>query len=105
MIDSTFLSTKEPVMFDPISRRTFAASAAGLVCSSAMGQGAGDDKPKSDPPKTSPSPVEAAFERDYPAPKFKPSWKKPQISRQFVQDFVIYAHSELDMTKKLLEKE
>jgi hypothetical protein len=61
----------------------------------------GDD---SDPSKV-PQPVEAPFERDYPAPEFKPSWKKPQINRAMAQDFVIYAHSELDMVKKLLEKE
>ncbi len=52
-----------------------------------------------------PHPIEASFDRDYPAPGFKPSWKKPQINRLFVQDFVIYAHSELDMVKKLLDKE
>src|SRR5206468_12130227 len=42
---------------------------------------------------------------DYAAPGFKPSWKRPQINRQFVQDFVIYAHMDLDMVKKLLERE
>lgn len=50
-------------------------------------------------------PVEMAFERDYEAPKFRPSWKKEQISRLMLQDFVIFAHSELDMTKTLLERE
>ena len=50
-------------------------------------------------------PIEASFDRDYPPPGFKPSWKKPQINRLFVQDFVIYAHSELDMVKKLLDRE
>ena len=39
-------------------------------------------------------PVEMAFERDYEAPKFRPSWKKEQISRLMLQDFVIFAHSE-----------
>jgi hypothetical protein len=43
--------------------------------------------------------------RDYPAPKFKPSFKKPQLGKLLVQDFVIFAHSELDMVKKLWEKE
>ena len=52
-----------------------------------------------------PKPTEAPFERDYPAPTFKPSWKKPQINRQLVQDFVIFAHSDPDMTKKLLDRE
>ena len=41
-----------------------------------------------------PSPIEAPFERDYPPPGFKPSWKKPQINRLQVQDFVIFAHSD-----------
>ena len=50
-------------------------------------------------------PVEAPFERDYEAPSFKPSWKKPQINRLLAQDFVIYAHSNLDMVKKLLDRE
>ena len=78
---------------NPISRRQFAALGAGLV--------AGGAAAAADPAK----PTEAAFERDYPAPKIKPTWKKPQINRQLVQDFVIYAHSEPDLTKKLLEKE
>ena len=59
-----------------------------------------------DEPKPKPAgPVEAPFERDYPAPKFQPSWKKPQINRQLVQDFVMYGHGDLPMVKKLLEKE
>jgi len=49
--------------------------------------------------------VEAAFVRDYPAPEFTPSWKKPQVSRLMVQDFVIFAHSNLDMTNQLLDRE
>lgn len=52
-----------------------------------------------------PTPTEAPFTRDYPEPDFKPSWKQPQINRALVQDFVIYAHSNLEMTKKLLDKE
>jgi len=60
-----------------------------------------------DPHKTGPSPgpVEAPFARDYSAPSFKPSWKKQQINRLFVQDFVIYAHSDLTMVQKLLARE
>ncbi len=50
-------------------------------------------------------PVESPFERDYDAPSFKPSWKKPQINRLLAQDFIIFAHSDLEMTKKLLERE
>lgn len=80
---------------DPITRRQFTALAAGLAAGGTGVAMTADD----------PKPTEAPFERDYPAPKFKPSWKKPQINRQLVQDFVIFAHSEQDMTKKLLEKE
>ena len=89
-------------MSEPISRRVFTSVGAGVVLGCAAGSSAADDN--SDAAKV-PRAVEAAFERDYPAPAFKPSWKKPQINRLLVQDFVIYAHSELDLAKKLLEKE
>lgn len=56
------------------------------------------EKPKAEP-------REAKFERDYEPPKFKPSWSKEQINRQMLQDFVILAHSDFDMVKKLLERE
>ncbi|MFO0843302.1 MAG: ankyrin repeat domain-containing protein [Gemmataceae bacterium] len=79
-------------MPDPITRRAFAAAGLALV--------AADEKPKAPA-----GPTEAPFSRDYDAPKFKPSWKRPQINRLLVQDFVIYAHMDLPMTKKLLEKE
>lgn len=92
------------------SRRTFtAATAGGLLASNALsGQGAlqasptqQDSKADAQPPA---GPREAPFERDYPPPKFKPSWKNPQLNREQVQDFVIYAHSDLEMVKKLLDK-
>jgi hypothetical protein len=89
-------------MSDPISRRTFAALTTGFVLGTATDLKAADDKAKPEPSK---GPLEAPFERDYPAPGFKPGWKKPQINRLFVQDFVIYAHSDLGMVKRLLEKE
>jgi hypothetical protein len=50
-------------------------------------------------------PIEAPFKQDYAPPKFKPGWKKPQINRQLAQDFIIYAHSDLEMVKRLLDKE
>ena len=82
-------------MHPPLSRRSFTAVSAGLVLGSAA-----DEKPQA------PSgPSEAPFERDYQPPVFKPSWKRPQINRQLVQDFVIFAHMDLPMVKKLLEKE
>ena len=92
-------------MSDPISRRSFTTLAAGFVLGYAADLTAADDKPKADPPKAPSGPTEAVFERDYPPPGFKPSWKKPQINRLLVQDFVIYAHSDLGMARKLLEKE
>ena len=92
-------------MSDPINRRTFAtAFTASVVLGAGESLAADDPKPKADPSKP-PGPTEAPFERDYPAPGFKPAWKKPQLNRLLVQDFVIFAHSDLDMTKKLLEKE
>jgi hypothetical protein len=80
-------------MADSISRRWFTALGTGLVLGSAAPRGSAEEKTGAAP---APRPVEAAFERDSPAPGFKPSWKKPQINRLLVQDFVIYAHSELD---------
>lgn len=88
-------------MSKPLSRRSFTALAASLAVAPAL---AADDKPKDDAPKP-PGPKEATFTRDYEAPKFKPAWKRPQINRLLVQDFVIYAHSDLAMVKKLLKKE
>src|SRR5947209_5598382 len=43
--------------------------------------------------------------RDYPAPTFKPTLKKPRLGGTFIQDFVIFGHYDLDMVKKLLEKD
>jgi hypothetical protein len=88
-------------MSHAISRRLFAGLGAGLVMSSSAQAATNDDKKAA--PEV-PRPVESPFERDYAAPGFKPSWKKQQINRLFVQDFVIYAHADLEMTEKLLEK-
>ena len=81
-------------MDDPISRRQFAAVGAGAVLVPAA-----DDAPRPA------GPVEAPFARDYPAPGFTPPWQKPQLNRQLVQDFVIYAHSDPEMTARLLDRE
>ena len=85
------------------------ASAASWTC---ISQGAAraaspqDDKPAPEKKADAPAgPVEAPFERDYAPPGFKPSWKKEQINRTMAQDFIIFAHSDLEMTKKLLERE
>jgi hypothetical protein len=93
------------MMLDPISRRSFSTVTAGVVIGSATHILAADDTPKANPPEAPRHPIEAPFERDYAPPSFKPSWKKPQINRLLVQDFVIYAHSDLNMVKKLLAKE
>ena len=87
-------------MSDPIDRRTFTTLTAGFVLGSASDLHAAETAPM---PHT--KAVEAAFERDYPAPTFQPSWRNPQINRLLVQDFVIFANSDLAMTKRLLEKE
>jgi hypothetical protein len=86
-------------MSEPVSRRTFAATfAAGVVL--------GNEAPGAEPaPMPHGKPTEAPFTRDYPAPGFNPRWQKPQINRQLVQDFVIYAHMDVPMAKKLLDKE
>ena len=58
-----------------------------------------------DPPAAVAGPLEAAFERDYEPPDFKPSWKREQVNRQLAQDFVIFAHSDLKMVEQLLVRE
>jgi hypothetical protein len=88
-------------MSESISRRLFGTATAGLIVGSTGEVYAMEDS-KKEPPK---GPTEAPFTGDYERPKFKLPWKRPQINRQMVQDFVIYAHSELAMVKKLLEKE
>ena len=91
-------------MADNISRRSFTTLLASVVLGAAAEPVLGAEN-KTKGPESSVGPTQAPFERDYPPPTFKPSWKKPQINRQFVQDFVIYAHSELPMVEKLLAKE
>lgn len=83
-------------MTDPITRRRFHTTlAAGAFA------GAGGAVMSADPPTD--KPAEPA--RDYPAPQFTPSGKKPQLGTTLVRDFVVFAHYDLDMTKTLLAKE
>ncbi len=91
-------------MSDLLSRRSFAALAAGAVVGSTARLNA-EDQPAAASPMQAPMPTEAPFERDYEAPKFQPSWKRPQLNRLLIQDFVIFAHTDLEMTKRLVEKE
>ncbi|HMO35519.1 MAG TPA: ankyrin repeat domain-containing protein, partial [Gemmatales bacterium] len=60
-----------------ISRRVFASSCGLAVTASLLSQ-----EPPTKPDATAPAagPVEAPFTRDYNAPKFQPSWKKPQLN-------------------------
>lgn len=82
-------------MSDLISRRSLLAWSAGAVATGAAAQ----------QPPAQAGPTEAPFVRDYPEPSFRPQWRRPQLNRTQIQDFVIYAHSDLAMTKRLLEKE
>jgi hypothetical protein len=79
-------------------RRQFLAGATTAVVVLGANAAVGDDD------KPVKVPREAEFERDYEPPSFKPSWAKEQINRQMLQDFVIFAHSDMDMVKKLLEQ-
>lgn len=87
-------------MSDSITRRSFTALSAGFVLGSSNALDAADTAPAPHAVRT-----EAPFERDYPAPGFNPSWKKPQINKLLVQDWVVFAHMDLPMVKKLLERE
>jgi hypothetical protein len=98
-------------MTQRISRRGFTTLASGIAIVGAVDIAVAQDKPKVDETKKgkmkapSKGPVEAAFQRDYAPPGFAPRWAKPQINRTMLQDFVIFAHSEFSMVKKLVEKE
>jgi hypothetical protein len=88
-------------MTDPVTRRTFTALSAGFVLGSAS-----DLTTAAEPaPAPHPRPTEAPFARDYPAPGFTPSWKRPQVNRLLAQDFVIFAHMDPGMVTKLLDRE
>ncbi len=93
-------------MSEDLSRRNLFQLGAGAALTSlpvlSLGQGGATT---ASPPTQTAGPVEAPFERDYKAPDFKPAWKKQQLNRLMVQDFVIFAHFDLAMTKQLLAKE
>lgn len=83
-----------------LARGLLVGAATGSL-SSAYGQ---DDALQTETKKPT-GPVEADFERDYEPPSFKPSWAKPQVNRTLAADFVIFAHSDLNMTRQLLDRE
>jgi hypothetical protein len=93
-------------MSENLSRRSFVNLTAGLALSAvpvlaSAKQGTG----QAVAPAQSAGPVEAPFNRDYEAPGFTPKWKKPQLNRLMVQDFVIFCHMDLEKVKMMLEKE
>lgn len=92
-------------MSKQFSRRSFVQLSAGAAVTLVPGLALAQQTPPVAGGQQNTGPVEAPFERDYTAPEFKPAWKKQQLNRLQVQDFVIYAHSDLDMVKKLLDKE
>jgi len=75
-------------MKEQITRRGFHGTLAAGILAGAGGVAEADD-----------------VQRDYPAPKFTPTLKKPRLGSTFIQDFVIFGHYDLDMVKKLLEKD
>ncbi len=86
-------------MQERMSRRAFhAALIAGVLAPEAIANA------QTPVPATPPAPTPEET-RDYPAPTFKPKLRKPRLGSTLVQDFVIFAHYDLDMVKKLLEKE
>lgn len=97
--DTLLYFALESIMSSRITRRTFAwASGIGTAAAMSLQQNSIGSEPPS-------GPTEASFERDYAPPDFKPSWKNEQLNRTMVQDFVIYAHSDLDQVKMLLQKQ
>lgn len=78
-------------MPEPITRRTLIA---GLVSAPLVTFGQ----------DTKQGPTEGEYERTK-EPEFKPSWKKPILNRQMTQDFVIFAHSDLNQVKTMLDQE
>ena len=100
---------------DVVGRRRFFSSSSGWLGAALVTFGIGSTQAKrlvgqdtgngEIPKPLASGPTESPFERDYEAPKFKPSWKQAQINRQLAQDFIIFAHSDLEMTRKLLDRE
>ena len=94
-------------MNDRMTRRIFGVSLLGGALTAGQIVHAQAPQPSVQTPlPVSPVPVPGQEEqRDYPAPTFKPKLRKPRLGSTLVQDFVIFAHYDLDMVKKLMEKE
>ena len=80
-------------MPDDLTRRGFAAATSALLLTTRTG------------PAMTPDEKPATPARDYDAPKFQPKLTKPLIDLTLARDFVIFAHYDLDVVKKLLAKE
>src|SRR5689334_15868250 len=79
-------------MIERISRRQFGATLIGSAIAAGVSTGAEGQTPM--PDET----------RDYPKPNFEFKRKKPSLGTTLIQDFVIFAHSEFDNVKLVLEK-
>ncbi len=80
-------------MPNDLTRRGFVAATTALLLTTPSGRTMTPDDAPTDPV------------RDYPAPKFQPKLTKPFLDLTLARDFVIFAHYDLDMVKKLLAKE
>ena len=93
-----------------VSRRAFAAigcaAAVGVSSLSGSVSAHGFEQESTAPQDDGPrGPVQEEFQRDYDPPTFTPKWENPQLNHQLVQDFILFAHSDLEMTKRLYEKD
>ncbi len=86
-------------MPEPIDRRTLVTAFAATAVLGA------DARAADVAPPPHPKATEAPFERDYPAPGFAPRWARPQINKLMIQDFVVFAHTDIKMVERLLTKE
>jgi hypothetical protein len=100
---------------EKVGRRRFFSTSSGWIGAGMVTCGVGspqssrlvgqDTSNAATQPPAASGPTESPFERDYEAPKFKPAWKQAQVNRQLAQDFIIFAHSDLEMTRNLLDRE
>ncbi len=81
---------------DPITRRALGLTLLGTALTAGTAIAQPPAPAQSQPPEEP---------RDYPAPEFKPKFKKPKLGITLAHDFVIYAHFDLKMVKRLLDKE
>lgn len=58
-----------------------------------------------DAPKPPTDSASVPYERDYPPPGYTPKFKRPQLARTLIHDFVLFAHYDLPMVQKLLARD